>query len=935
MIRDPQPWSHHLAATGSLEALYSPDLPNRESAHWHFTSTDAVHEPVQAGVRWANTVPLAGVWVHFRAGWRPRAWRLGVERPDGAIEWHAGPTHADALEVPLRGAQAVGVIIELPPTGGPLGQPARLRIEAIAPRVVGVAPSPVVIERDGARHTPRLPLATDGNAHTALEISDADALWITPPWPVDGLTLVFTHLAGSGGPAQIRAWLAQLSFAGQRHLDVSNSGLAAGETRAVLRFAAPQAGPIRLEGPGRPRVLALRHLRFAVEPGGEAVPMSAPAAPPPDADAWAARFAEQRSWRWATLDQMGPRNHALSLGVPGATPRAGVTPLGDLAIRRGPGHANALRVVFGAADQPLRWQGAVDAHAPVLRRRSGAIAQTLWVEPNHTLLVETRLPARQPLQVALACAEGLRPTTPRWTTRPVEGALEVHEAGRLVLRAEGAWTAERTAHELRLHHRAARPTRLWLRIPLTERFDVPTTIAGITALRAATRRTLGPMAHYRLPPQWQRLVEGLWTQAALFVQADQVAYGLWPSVYADDVFGLEEDYLFQALSQWGGTQRALALFRATYLTPAHLDKRHYLHDLRNGLTPWQLERLLRRAGTPWQALSTPEQLQIRALAQWITQGRAQTAEATGDCNADGVRVFPGLLPPFRYGGDLGFETQSLYVNAINQVGLRAVAELTGEAPLAAEAEAYRGAVLAALDAVRDGETQPLRSSGPDPGDYYQLMACGLLDPVDFFAPGDPRAARIDAQVAREGRLFMALPRFDGWGAPPGIDAVYALGYLLNALRAGHREVFWTGLLALARVAGDPDTCTFKEVGPIGLGGVDPAPFLPGRRLSRSEPCVGSLGIVLQLVRHAFVCPMPDATGRLGGRLLIGAGLPPDWWHHPLDLLGVATLGGPVSLKVRPGPVLEIDAPEAQHLEICWPDGRRTHLPPGHHRGITP
>ena len=397
-----------------------------------------------------------------------------------------------------------------------------------------------------------------------------------------------------------------------------------------------------------------------------------------------------------------------------------------------------------------------------------------------------------------------------------------------------------------------------------------------------------------------------------------MTYGLFPSVYAGDVFGLEEDWAIRALAMWGDPELALTTLRRTLLTAEHLTEAHYLHDLRRGLAAWQAWTLLGLIGRGVDALDRQEQALLRSCAEWVVAERAR-AKAH-----DTPGALPGLLPPARYGGDVSFSTQSLTTNAVAARGLRAAADLFGDPGWAAEAAALREAVLAGLDAVWDPASghQPLHSGGGAPGDYHQLLAAGILDPLDLFAPGDVRAARIDEGLERSGRLYRGLPRFDGWGAGECVDAHYALGWLLNALRAGRREVFWEGLNALVDDAMDPDAFCFREVSPIPACPLPPGPevVVPGRRLSQSEPCVGGVGVALQLIRHAIVCELPEPDGRLGRRIRCLAGAPDGWWESGLHVVDAPTLAGPVTVRLAPGGPAQVYAPGAEAIELVGRDG---------------
>ena len=331
------------------------------------------------------------------------------------------------------------------------------------------------------------------------------------------------------------------------------------------------------------------------------------------------------------------------------------------------------------------------------------------------------------------------------------------------------------------------------------------------------------------------LVDRLLEASLGFLLPDgRVAYARHPSVYDGEVFGLEEDWLMRgwALGGWGDL--AIDAFAATYLTDAHLDDRHPLHDLRRCLLPWQAARLCAAArAAPSDAFDPGAGARLDRCVAWIRASRGPD----------------GLLVPRRFGGDLGFTTQPLYLDLIAGESLRAAGH-------GAEADAYRAVTLRALDAVAakappDGPRQPLHRGGTDdPGAYLQLMAGGFLAPLGLRALGPDLWARVRADYEDPRRSVRGLPRFDGWGGVPGIDAHYAIGYLLTCLEAGDRATFDAGLAAALDLALDPAVLTAREVSPAAGPRSSAHGHVPGRRLSQSEPCCGVIGMLLQLLHAA-------------------------------------------------------------------------------------
>ena len=901
--QDPTPWAEAPHPAAYLQALYSPDVPNREHSHEDFRTVDDPTRLHRAGVRWTEPVALTGVRLRWRKGFRPQQLVVVIETPDGPVP-HALTPEADTVVVPLA-LQATGVALEQPPGAGPTGAPGVMRISALALQVPDSPRLLVTLTRDGAEHVPHMPLATDGSPHTFLDASDALALQASGPWQrIEGVSLTLRRVGSAGAPESLRRWLARpgpILWVDERvvpctrRLDAAHAGVVAGTCVVAFVPERPTFGRrVRIALPDAPHALAIEHLEWRAHRGGERIeqisaPPPLPAEPPdPRTLAEAARLTR-------------PLRHAASLGLPGGNTRVGVLPDGGWVLPQGT-HARVVHAALTLDGQRLaapttrRWC----VPAPTLEcgcvHGAHTVTWRAWVEPG-ALVIEVEASAAEK-----ESESGGLPRLSAAEAEPVAGGI----IGLATAECEGfaRWGAEQ--------HQILGPAPRTVRLPLEGTGTATPVLAG------------------RLTPTgaFAPLLDALLLQASLFVQeGPRVAYGLVPSVYANDVFGLEEDYLFRGLAYWGAGETALAAFRTTYLTATHLDARHFLHDLRTGLTPWQLEHLLRLTGRGFDTLSEAERGLVEGLGRRIQEARRLTAHETGERTPGGWRVFPGLLPPFRFGGDLDFPTQSLYVNAIAWCGLRSAARLLGW-DVQADLADYQASIFNAFDVMAtEVGGQPLHSGGDDPADYYQLMACGLLDPVDFFPPGDPRAARIDEQVAQEGRLFCHLPRFDGWGGGQSIDAVYCHGYLQNALRQGRRSVFRAGLLALLTAAMDREVFTFREVGPIQLTEEDAGHWLPGRRLSRSEPCVGSLGVALQLIRNALVCELPDPDGGLGRRLLVAGGVLPEWWQAPFEVRGLPTLAGPVDVIWHPAAGLRVYAPGAEGVDWVDADDRVHTLAP--------
>ena len=776
--------------------------------------------------------------------------------------------------------------------------------------------------------------------------------------------LVSALRAAVNGPDGALEWVAV-----EVSLDDSAMGQHAGEVQLHVRLGTrPPVRTLRLEFPVRPPQLALLGATWAADAGAPSVEASVAmgdsGAPSVEGSvAGAADDPRERvnsvsevtpPWVSSTLASARQYLHAplfsASVGIPGTDERLGIGPDGTLWIRpRGlTGHASsqsaALHVSFAprpaagyAPDRLrtgqallLRFDDCLTAEVEVLEPAgaqcaSGGCVQRSSDESHRTTharaaQVTVRTETARRLTLAFTLRDGLVPLPLRLALRP-EGTLHCLVTGRVVARFPPEWIVGDAAGAL-AHGEAsgAGETRIVLEVPAGPeglRFELVLAEGPPVSTDASDRHVdvgmarpagpFGPDLDFRLPdPVWEAKVRALLDQAALFFLAgDRVPYGLYPSVYDGDVFGLEEDWLFFGLALWGQGDAARRAFRRTYLNDAHLAKTHPLHDLRNGLTPWQALRLSRLAGdTRTNApafLSSTDLDRLRALGEWTLARRAETPPD----------ALPGLLPPYRYGGDLDFPTQSLSAAAVNVAGLHALTELLpdGEAAFGAHARDFRGAWQAGLDAVRTLDAAgrsfiPMHTGGGDPGQYHALMVAGIVEPLGLLPPGDPRLAALHAQMEASGTLRLGLPRFDGWGTggrANGVDAHYAIGYLLDKLHGGENGVFWQGLCALLGSAMDPAVSTFREVSEL-LGPGEAPRFdepLPGRLLGQSEPCVGGIGVALQLIRHTLLAEVPDGWGLPSRRVRILPAPLPGWWTGgDFHLVSAPTAGGPVTLRVE-------------------------------------
>jgi hypothetical protein len=909
-----EPWADSLDPAGSLGALYSAlESSKPDNSHGDYRSLDDAELTHRAGVRWATPTALREVRVRFASMWVPRDAALWAN--EDAPRRLASLTARDQV-IPL-GLSVRGLFVRQEARGGSAEHPGQLRIERLVPVPTRDPPLAITLHRRGGAEVPSIPVAQDRDPGTVLDAGDSITITVEARSPVAALRLVIPRVGTSGSPTWLRRWLqleSILDVPCRRYLD-AGAGVVTGRSTVWL-VPEDATTTFRIVMPtARPYVLGITEIRAADGPPTGAEVLAVPGRTPlprrthgPDpALAWV---------EGGTIDSaealLPPVAQAASMGIPGTDERLGIAPDGGLLLRRVSGYTCIAMAVDGErpGDQgPWQARWVVPARILVrLHRVAGVrIEQRLTlrgegVDLKIRLWAErTKGERRVELSVEAAAFDWLTP-------RPL-GPMPIQPMDDRWERREGLLVREVTLF-------GGEDSEVNLTIPLGE-----STFAGFDHVLGETVPVLLPH------PRWDALLPCLLAQAATFVRADdRVHYGIFPSLYDPDVFGLEEEYLLHGLAMWGCTDFALRSFRATYLQAEHLDKNHYLHDLRNGLTPWQTERLLTLCGLGWSDLDDRERDLLEGTERWL----ADRLESTASGEFNGGSVIPGLLPPYRYGGDVDFPTQSLTLDAVNAMGRRALRDLRGEEP---ENE-YKRRILAALDGLYD-ERQSLHTGPEDPGDYLQLLAAGILGPLDFFDRDDERPGRLFAQLHSEGRMAMGLPRFDGWGEGESIDAVYCLGTAMAALRGGDLRAFHTTLVGLQAAAMDRTLHTFREVGPLPREEKDPLPqcWLPGRRLDRTEPCLGSLGVLLQLLRSAVVTELPEADGRLGRRLLVLGGIPAAWWERgELRIEGAPTRAGRVTVVAKMGAGLQVrvDAPGADAVVIRSPDGALHDLPGGCH-----
>lgn len=429
---------------------------------------------------------------------------------------------------------------------------------------------------------------------------------------------------------------------------------------------------------------------------------------------------------------------------------------------------------------------------------------------------------------------------------------------------------------------------------------------------------------------WRACVSQLW----LSLEDGVMPYGIFPSIYDGVVNGVEEGWSILALAYAGYPEDAQRILSKTYLTPEHLNKSNRHHQYRNGLTAQYAAELFRITGDlEW--LRQHKEL-LKEAAEWTI---AQTQSTLKEAPA----LHAGLLPKYRYGGDLVYPAYSLYSNATCWRGLRDTGILLHalDDPDAARyeemARLYRKRILASWDAAyrRDAEPPLLpfslydKEPRPSSGDYYQLFA-----PLIFETGILPRRGKqygwVTDYLEKTGRLVAGQARF---GPALGLDAHYTTGYITGLLQEGRRDDFLLSLYGHLALSMDQSVYSMPEVIPLFTS--------PAQRremeLTRltdwynepegepgswtlTDPCTAGPGVMIKYLRSMLVLEELDGEDLPTGRLLLFAGVPKTWFlpNNSFSATGLPSFYGPVSVscaateeEIRIG----IEAPQGETREL--------------------
>jgi hypothetical protein len=409
-------------------------------------------------------------------------------------------------------------------------------------------------------------------------------------------------------------------------------------------------------------------------------------------------------------------------------------------------------------------------------------------------------------------------------------------------------------------------------------------------------------AEYWVPePGLNQLREMLLTQLLVTADGDTMPYGAFPSVYDKVVNGVEEGWCILALAEWGLLDRAKRLMDGTILTAENQDKANRHHQYRNGLQAMYAWRLYELSGDRiWLEIAVLRYL--RAAAEW-----------TRDQISEDPR---GILPEYRYGGDIAESARALWPNATCWRGLRdtamalSVAGEEGADGFAALADEYRARLLKLFREAPGRTEQPpfvplsLEEAAdqlPSP-EYYQLFA-PLVFETGIFGPKSDETRGILAFLDSTGRLQAGVPRFGAYG-PAGIDAEYGYGLQLMRLRREERARFLLGVFGQIGLSCDPAFGTMPEVTTLLTSDELAQEQREGQEryfCRTTEPCSAGPGVTLLYLRRMFVSEERDDEDRVTGVLQLCPAIPARWFmqEKPFYVKELPTPMGQVTVQVTP------------------------------------
>ncbi len=571
-----------------------------------------------------------------------------------------------------------------------------------------------------------------------------------------------------------------------------------------------------------------------------------------------------------------------------------------------------------------------------------AITETAFIDAQSTLQI--RLLAKNSSVDALSLS--LQAVTARRITAQNDRALyaEVQTPIGCQLLADCAPAAAKdatvTQAELRLSQdfsgdapcfalRANTSCELHLRLPLPTK-TVPRAVPSDDEFLAAGAQLDLPDSH--LMNLWRALL----LQTRLFVRDGVMRYGLFPGVYEDALFGIEEGWNLVSLAQYGHGAAAMEILERTFYAAEFLKKDGPHHQYRNGLAlTYALDVHALTGDVHFLQRLWPT---LRDSAMWLRQAFASTRTLE-----NGQRPpHYGLMPRHIYGGDLRTPAYSLYASSACWRGLRdagRVATILAEEPEAtawlADAAAVRADLWTAAERIYRADAQPPflpfrtdeTANSPSSGDYYQLFASLVLETAAFGWRG--RWARtLTEYLEATGRQVLGLPRFDGWFERLGIDAEYARGCQLAALQRREFARFYRGMLAQIGLSCDPYTFVSPETAVIRFTQEEQIERMQALATQAcradSDPCSAGTGVMLQYLRHMLVTEERDEDDLPTGTLWLSPAAPQAYFApgQSFAVKKLPTLYGPLSFRCTTDAnwiVYELISPCPLDIEVFYRD----------------
>jgi hypothetical protein len=433
-------------------------------------------------------------------------------------------------------------------------------------------------------------------------------------------------------------------------------------------------------------------------------------------------------------------------------------------------------------------------------------------------------------------------------------------------------------------------------------------------------------------PFLMNLWRALLLHTRLFIRDGVMRYGLFPGLYENGLFGVEEGWNIVSLAQLGHAELAMTTLERTFFDAEFLKKDGPHHQYRNGLAvTYALDVYTLTGDKAWLRRLWPI---VHDCARWIASAFASTRTVQQDVRP----AHYGLMPKHIYGGDLRTPAYSLYASSACWRGLRDAARIarildenTIAETLFAEAHAVRADILATAERIyrhdanppflpfRTDETAP----SPSSGDYYQLFASLILETALFGWRGRFANALTDYLHAT-GREVLGVPRFDVWFDRLGVDAEYARGCQLAALQRRDFDRFSLGVLGQLGLSCDPYTFVSPETAVVRFSSREQAERL--RVLSTqatrcdSDPCSAGTGVMLQYLRYMLVTEARDDDDLPTGALWLAAAVPASFFT-PGTTFAVSrmpTACGPISFRCTTDThavVYDLEGPQGVTLEV--------------------